>query len=275
MNSLSKRGYLSLTTRIWPDIFKLDDKVIVVTGAGLIGSKIIKILAEAGAKVIISDIDEQVGERLEDEFKKKNFVDIVFKKSDITKEESVNSIIKYCIKEYNRIDAWVNTAYPQTEDWGDSNITSYSIWKKNVTMHLGGYFISSIKAAETMRKQKYGSIINLSSIYGITAPDFSIYEGTDIKNEIPYAAIKGGINMLTKYIATYYGKYNIRANVIAPGGVFNNQPEPFPSNYKKRVPLNRMATPEDIAGPVLFLISDAASYITGHILVVDGGWTVW
>ena len=125
-----------------------------------------------------------------------------------------------------------------------------------------------------MKQQKSGSIINFSSIYGINAPDFSVYNGTDIDMPIAYAEIKGGINMLTKYIASKYGKFNVRANIIAPGGVFDNQQEIFVKNYENKVPLKRMANLKDIVGPVIFLLSEAASYITGHILIVDGGWTI-
>jgi len=264
-----------LISKIWPDKFKLDNKNVVVTGAGLIGSSVIKGLAEAGAKVIISEIDEKVGRNLEAIFKSEN-LDVVFKKMDITNEKSVDIFLKESNKEFKRIDAWVNAAYPRTSDWGNKDqLINFNSWKENVNMHLGGYYITSIKAAELMKKQNSGCIINFSSIYGINAPDFSIYEGTNITTPISYVAIKGGINMLTKYIASYYGKYNIRANVIAPGGVFDNQLKTFVNNYIKKVPLGRMATPEDIAGPVIFLVSDAASYITGQIIVVDGGWTVY
>ena len=125
-----------------------------------------------------------------------------------------------------------------------------------------------------MKKQNKGSIINFSSIYGVSAPDFKIYKGTELSMDITYAVIKGGINMLTKYLASFYGEYNIRANVIAPGGVFDNQAEKFVMNYTKNVPLGRMALPEDIVGAVIFLMSEAASYITGQILLIDGGWTI-
>jgi NAD(P)-dependent dehydrogenase (short-subunit alcohol dehydrogenase family) len=264
-----------LTIKYWPDLFKLDNRVVVVTGAGLIGSQVIKGLAEAGAKVIIGEINKQIGEKLEIEYKASN-LDVIFKHLDITSEESIDALIKHCIQEFKKIDAWINTAYPHTENWNEKyELLDYKAFKENVEVHLGGYFITSIKAAEAMKKQGKGCIINFGSTYGVTAPDFSIYEGTDIMNELPYAAIKGGINMVTKYLATYYAKYNIRANVIAPGGVFDNQPEPFLTNYNKKVPLNRMAQVSDIVGPVIFLVSDAASYITGQILLVDGGWTAW
>ncbi len=263
-----------MTIKTIPGMFKINDKVIIITGVGLIGSVVLKAIAEAGAKVIFCDINKSKGKEIESEYKKEG-LNVSFKELDITSEDSVNEVIDFCISKFERIDSWINIAYPRSQDWGNHNILEYKSWKENVNKHLGGYYITSIKAAEIMKVQGYGCLLNFSSIYGITAPDFKIYEGTDMTNPIAYTAIKGGINMFTKYIAAYYGKYNVRANVIAPGGVFDNQPEPFYTNYKKRVPLNRMARPEDMVGPVIFLVSDASTYITGQVIAVDGGWTIW
>ena len=264
-----------MTFKYWPNLFKLDNRVIIITGAGLIGSEVIRGLAEVGAKVIIGEIDEKLGKKIEKEYNGNN-LDVIFRKLDIANEESVNSLMEFCINNFQRIDALVNTAFPRTKDWNDKELLyNFNSYKDNINMHLGGYYLTTIKAAEVMKKQKKGSIINFGSTYGIVAPDFSIYEGTQMTNKLPYAIIKGGINMLTKYISTLYGAYNVRANVLCPGGVFDNQPEPFVSNYIKKTPLKRMAKPEDLVGPVIFLISDASSYITGHILMVDGGWTTW
>lgn len=264
-----------MTIEFWNNIFNLEDKVIIVTGAGLIGTAIIKALAASGAKVFFTRQNEKKGEELVANLHKEN-LSVDFKKMDISDTKSVNDFINYCLKKFGRIDGWVNTAYPRTKDWGiKANLTNFEYWKENVNLHLGGYYLTSIKAAEIMKEQRSGSIVNFGSIYGVSAPDFSIYEGTKMTVPIPYSAIKGGINMLTKYIATYYGKYNIRANVIAAGGIFDNQPSSFVENYNKKVPLGRMGTPEDLIGPTIFLISDASKYITGQILMVDGGWTTW
>ncbi len=263
-----------MTIKTSLDLFKLQNKVLIVTGAGLIGSEIIKGLAEAGAKVIIAEYDDVKGKTLEKKCKSSN-LDVEFKKIDITNEESVNETIDDTKKSYGKIDAWINTAYPRTKDWGKKEqLLNYNSWKKNVELHLGGYYLTSIKVAEVMKEQKFGSIINFSSIYGINAPDFSIYENTEMTTPIPYVAIKGGIISLTKYIASYYGKYNIRANVIAPGGVFDNQPDEFVRRYIQRVRLGRMANPIDIVGPAIFLVSEASSYVTGQVLIIDGGWTI-
>lgn len=124
-----------------------------------------------------------------------------------------------------------------------------------------------------MRTSKKGSIINLGSTYGIVAPDFSIYDGLDMITPATYAAVKGGIINLTRFLASYYGKDGIRVNCISPGGIENHQPEQFICRYESKTPLRRMGTPQDVAGAAVFLASEASSYVTGHNLVVDGGWT--
>ena len=125
-----------------------------------------------------------------------------------------------------------------------------------------------------MVKQKTGSVVNIASTYGIVAPDFTIYDGTEMTSPAAYAAIKGGIINMTKYFASYLGKHNVRFNCVSPGGIFDNQNPIFVANYEKKVPLKRMGKPVDIAPSISFLLSDDAGYITGHNLVVDGGWTI-
>ena len=265
-------GCLILTNDIFPDKFLLKGKTAVVTGgAGLIGKSVSLGLAQAGAKVYIADIDKNTGTKLEKQNKNLNWIEI-----DITDVNSVKSCIEKIVKKEKKIDILVNCAYPRTSDWSTKfeNI-KYESWKKNVDIHLNSYFICCQQVAKQMKKQKSGSIINLGSIYGVVGPDFSIYDGTNLTMPAAYSAIKGGIITFTKYLATYYAKYGIRANVICPGGIFDNQSKSFVKKYEEKTPMKRMGMPEEIVGPVIFLASDAASYITGHILIVDGGWTAW
>ena len=251
--------------------FDLSGKIAVVAGAaGLIGAEAARGLSDAGADVVVADIDKAKGTALAGRLGKAEFY-----KLDITQEASIKNIVKSVHKKYGRIDVWVNCAYPRTADWGDRlESIRYASWKKNMDMQLGGCFISSRAIAEYMKRQKYGSIVNFASIYGIKAPDFSVYDGTKMTVPAAYSALKAGIINFTRYLAAYYGKYNIRANCISPGGVFNKQPDSFVDKYCRKTPLGRMAVPEDIAGAVIFLSSDAAGYVTGHNLVVDGGWSI-
>lgn len=140
-------------------------------------------------------------------------------------------------------------------------------------MHLSSYSWISRKICLIMKNQKGGSLINFGSIYGEVGANFNIYKGTKMTSAFAYSAIKGGIANLSRYLASYFGEYNVRVNTICPGGIFDNQDKTFVKNYETQTPLKRMGKPEDIAPTVLFLASDASSYITGAIIMVDGGWT--
>jgi len=256
-------------------IFNLRGRVAVVTGgAGLIGKELVRGLAESGAVVICAELDGKRGKATADRLKKGG-LDVDFQRLDITDERSVARLIRSLDKRFGRIDIWVNNAYPKTKNWGTpfEKFPARS-WKRNVDMHLNGYFICCQKVAEYMRSKRRGSIINFASTYGIVGPDFSIYKDTEMTVPGPYSAIKGGMVIFTRYLASYYGKYNVRVNSVSPGGVFDGQPRTFVKRYAAKTPLGRMAKGEDIVGGVLYLASDAARYVTGHNLVIDGGWTV-
>ena len=244
-------------------MFSIKNKIIVVTGGeGLLGKQMISTFRENGAIAISVDIN----------FEQQGVDDFVM---DISSENSVNSVVDIIINKYNRIDGWVNNAYPRTNDWSNKfeNILLES-WRKNVDMHMNGYFLCCKVVLEKMKKQGFGSLINMSSIYGLIGPDFTIYEGTEMTMPAAYSAIKGGLNNLTRYLASYYGKYQVRINTISPGGIYDNQPESFVNNYNNKVPLKRMGNPKDIVPAICFLITDESSYITGHNLVIDGGWSI-
>ena len=252
----------------------IKNKVCVITGGGKIGKVLALGLHEAGAKVIIGESDISKICDLKKEFIEK-FIDIEVENLDISNETSVINFIVYLKKTFNRVDAWINTAFPKHPDWGKNNICSRGMFNWNVERHLWGYYDTSSKIANLMMKdQGFGSVINFGSIYGVNAPDFSIYEKTSIKMPIVYAMIKGAINMMSKYLASYYGKHGIRFNVISPGGIFENQDSRFIENYQKKTVLGRMASEDDIVGLVMFLISDASSYITGQNILIDGGFTI-
>ncbi len=241
----------------------LKDKIIVVVGgSGLLGKEFVKQINASDGFAINADID------VENALEKGTF------HCNITEEASLKVLIAAVLKKYGRIDGWVNSAYPRTKDWGQGiDEIDFDSWRKNVDMHMNSYFISSKLAVDAMLPNKKGSIINISSIYGVVGPDFTVYEGTTMTSSVIYAAIKGGINNFTRFMASYYGKANIRVNTLSPGGIFDNQNPIFVGNFNNKVPMKRMGRPEDIAPGVVYLLSDAASYVTGHNLIIDGGWT--
>jgi NAD(P)-dependent dehydrogenase (short-subunit alcohol dehydrogenase family) len=172
------------------------------------------------------------------------------------------------------VDGLVNNAYPRTIDWGNKfEDINYHSWQQNVDWQLNSYFLFTQQISIIMMNQKYGSIVTMSSVYGIVGPDFSVYSGTEMTMPAAYSAIKGGLVNFTRYLASYLGQYNVRANTVSPGGIFDNQNVTFVENYSSKVPMRRMGTPDDISPSVVFLLSNESKYITGQDLAVDGGWT--
>ena len=256
----------------------IKDKTIIITGgAGLLGSAFSKACAEYGANVVIVDIDERKANKLIAQIKKETgYNNTIFQKCDITDTNDIQKLINRALNTFEKIDALVNNAYPRNKNYGGKfEDVSYEDFCENVNMHLGGYFLMTKEISKVMMKQNYGNIVNMASIYGFSAPRFEIYEGTDVTMPVEYAAIKGAIINLTRYLASYLGKYNIRVNAISPGGVFNNQPESFVKKYSEKVVLGkRMANTDDIVGVLIFLLSDASKYMTGQNIMVDGGFTL-
>lgn len=241
----------------------LENKIIIVTGgSGLIG------------KAIVKDIEINGGIAINAEISVETNIDKHEVYCDITNRESINELVKLVVDKFGRIDGLVNNAYPRTKDWGNKfeDITSQG-WQQNVDMQMNSVFNFSQEILKIMKEQQFGSIVNITSIYGVVGNDFTVYKGTNLTSAAAYSAIKGGIINFTRYLASYYGRNNIRVNCVSPGGIFDNQNPIFVKNYEEKVPMGRMGTPDDIAPSVTFLLSENAKYITGQNLIVDGGWT--
>lgn len=244
---------------------QLENKVILVTGgSGLLGKSIVTNIESQGGIAINLDIN----------IDKSSSIDSHNVFCDITNSDSIAACFKSIHDHFGRIDGLVNNAYPRTKDWGNKfEDVSPQSWAKNVEMQLNPTFYLSQEVSKYMVESKKGSIVNIASIYGVVGNDFTVYDGTDMTSPAAYAAIKGGIINFTKYMASYLGKHGVTVNCVSPGGIFDNQNPTFVANFEHKVPLNRMGRPDDISPAVSFLLSDGASYITGHNLLVDGGWT--
>lgn len=255
------------------ELFSLKGKcAVVIGGAGKIGFPMGEALAEAGADVCIVSTNEEhytsAAKKLQEQgLSAEGFL------MDQSNEASVKACLEKIKARFKTPDVLVNCGVerPMKKYFEDSAES----WDRSMAVNARGLFLACRVFGKAMQAHGGGSIINVSSIYGLVAPDPQLYEGTDIHQTEPdYPYTKGGMNMFSKYLASFFAKDKVRVNCIAPGGFFNNQPEPFLSRYIKKVPLGRMAYHDDLKGIVAFLASDASSYVTGTVIPVDGGFTI-
>jgi len=255
----------------------LNNKIVVITGgAGLIGQEFVKAVVEKDGIAIIADINEEQGKSVKESLSKElNTKNIDFVQLDITSKESLKKCIKYLDDKYGKINALVNNAYPRNKNYGKHFFdVEYDDFVQNVGLNLGGYFTTSQQFAKYFQKQGYGNIVNISSIYGVVAPKFEIYEGTIMTVPVEYASIKSALMHLTKYMAKYFKGMNIKVNTLSPGGIFDNQPEPFVNAYKKECLNKGMLDKNDLKGTLVYLLSDMSQYVNGQNIVVDDGFSL-
>ena len=252
----------------------LKNKVVVITGgAGLIGKEFVKAVVENSGIAIIADINEEIGLKVKEDLSNElNSTNIDFIKLDITSKDSLNECIQYLNNKYKRIDALVNNAYPRNKNYGKHFFdVEYSDFVENTGLNLGGYFTASQQFGLYFQKQGYGNIVNISSIYGVVAPKFEVYENTTMTMPVEYAAIKSGLIHLTKYMAKYFKGINIKVNALSPGGILNNQPKDFLEKYKEQCLNKGMLDKSDMKGTLVYLLSDMSKYVNGQNIVVDDG----
>lgn len=242
--------------------FSIKDKIIVVAGgAGLLGKEFVEFIVENGGVAVVADIKNEYT------IDGADFIEL-----NITSRESIDDLIEKTSKKYGKIDAFINSAYPRNKQYGAKfENVAYSDFCENVNLHLGGYFLASQRFSLFFKKQGYGNIINLASIYGVVPPIFELYEGTKMSLPIEYAAIKSAIIHITKYMAAYFKGSNIRFNCISPGGILDGQPEKFLAKYDSNCLSKGMLDRSDLNGTVLYLLSDASKYVNGQNIIVDDG----
>jgi len=265
------------------NLFNLKNKTVILTGsAGRLGTRFAHVLSAAGANVVLVDIEKFNNKKLEQELIAKYGTNPIALDIDISKQTDVTKLAKKVLSKYDKIDVLINNAHfiPRDHPKRDAPFEEYplELWDKTITTNLRGLFLCCQKIGKTMLTQKKGVIINISSIYGITGADQRIYGKSRLNSPAFYAATKGAMVNLTRYLAAYWQGKNIRVNTLTLGGVFDDklhQDRSFIKNYSKKTILGRMAQKEDYDGPLLFLASDASSYVTGTNLIVDGGWTAW
>ena len=253
----------------------LKNKTIIVTGgAGLIGSEIVKTVLFSGGNVIIADNNIESANNLVSSLPKEHNRHLLVVNTDITNKESISKMINTAINHFpNDLYGLVNNAYPKTHDFNKPFFeVEYETFCKNLNMHLGGYFLMSQMFSKHLIQNKLnGLILNISSIYGVIAPKFSIYEGTKLTTGPEYPCIKSAIIHLTKYMAQLLKKNGIRINCISPGGIFANQPESFLKAYHEESGLKGILNPDDINSTIAYLLNPASAFVTGQNIVVDDG----
>jgi len=260
-------------------------KTIIVFGAlGLIGRHVSKYLAENACNLVITDLDKNGCTKFSSELSKYE-VPILCKSCDITSERSLRELLEATKKRFGNVDSVINCSTYSSQDTlsVSARFEDYKLseWQKMLSVNLDGPFLLSKVFGTSMAESGLGgSIILLSSIYGFLGTDQSIYDSVNTlkkrhNNPASYSASKGGVISLAKYLAAYWGKENIRVNVLSLGGIYNNQDEKFVKNYSKRVPMKRMGDLEELNGAIKFLLIDDSSYFTGQNLIVDGGLSVW
>lgn len=266
--------------------FSLQGKTAIVTGgAGILGSHFCKGLASAGANIAVVDINVERADELASEITNDYGGKAIAVFCDVTSEQSVKEMVVAVKAEFGQINILHNNAAGKSSNLEAffAPFEDYDLeqWKEIMSTNLDSMFIVAKHVGKAMKEQGTGgSIIQTSSIYGVMAPDNRIYEGSyyldrEINTPAIYSASKGGVVALTKYLATYWAKDGIRVNTITPGGVESGQNETFKKNYANRIPLGRMAQAEEMVGALIYLASDASSYVTGHNILVDGGLSAW
>lgn len=257
--------------------FRLDGKVVVVTGAlGFLGTHYTAALAGAGANVVVADLDDDCCRRRADELTKQGLPSALGVGTDVARKASVEELVARTVAQFGRLDVVVNNAAARSPHFmAPFEEFPVADWEQVLAVNLTGVFLVAQAAGRRMLAQGRGVIVNVASHYGVVGPDFRIYPDTGISTPPVYTASKAGIIGLTRYLATYWAGKNIRVNCLSPGGVYNDHSAEFVKNYSSRVPLGRMAEPGEMGQALLFLASEASSYLNGHNLVVDGGWTAW
>lgn len=270
-------------------LFDLSGRVAIITGgAGLLGLQHAEAIAEAGGIAVLWDIKEDAAREEALRIQKTFGTDCMCMKVDITNPDNIKLALNEILDKYVRVDILINNAAndpkvktDQDESWSRLENFALELWDNDIRVGLTGAFLCSQIIGTYMAQHGGGVILNIASDLGIIAPDQRIYQEPGLPAEqqpvkpVTYSVVKHGIIGLTKYMATYWADKNVRVNAIAPGGIYASQPEEFVKRLTNLIPLGRMAKKDEYKAAVLFLVTDASSYMTGATLIIDGGRTCW
>ena len=262
------------------ELMNLEGRTALITGgAGHLGRTFAETVLELGGNVAILDIDQERCSRTASELRNEFDGEVCFSVADLESEAEIVAAVEDVLSRVGRLDILVNNAAFA----GDSDLTGWTgaldrqtpdTWRRAMEVNLTSVFVLVRLLADELGRNGTGTIINISSIYGALGPDMRLYEDTKMGNPAAYAASKGGLIQLTRWLATVLAP-GVRVNSISPGGISRGQPASFVSRYEQRTPLGRLATEEDLKGAMAFLASDLSAYVTGQDILVDGGWSAW
>ena len=258
----------------------LQGRVALITGGGgHVGAMMCKALAELGAAIVVLDVMEEscanVARRIHETYNVETLPLVI----DVADEKALRSVPETVLASFGRLDILINCAAlvgtSELKGWASPFLEQRSdTWRLAMEVNLTAPFVLVQACAQALAVSGHGAVVNIGSIYGMVGPDMRLYENMPVGNPAAYAASKGGLLQLTRWLATVLAP-EVRVNAITPGGVWRDQPKDFHERYAASTPLRRMATEEDLKGAVAYLASDLSAYVTGHNLVVDGGWTAW
>ena len=272
------------------NLFSLSGKIVVITGAaGLLGEKHAEVVAAYGGTPVLLDLSQTAVDVLAEKLNKQYKTDAIGFSIDITNESKVELLSNEVFKRFGKIDGLVNNAAnnPKVEATSEKNFSRLenfplNIWEQDIAVGLtGSYLCIKYFGFQISQNKDGGSIVNISSDLGVMAPDQRLYEEEGVADSqqnvkpVTYSVVKSGMIGLTRYLATYWADKNVRCNAMCPGGVENGQPESFLNKVHSRIPMNRLAQPNEYQGTLLWMLSDASSYLNGAIISVDGGRTTW
>jgi NAD(P)-dependent dehydrogenase (short-subunit alcohol dehydrogenase family) len=272
------------------NLFSLSGKIVVITGAvGLLGEKHAEAVAAYGGTPVLLDLSQTAVDLLAEKLNKQYRVNAVGFSVDITDEDQVRITSNDVCKKFGKVDGLVNNAAnnPKVEATSEKNFSRLEnfpldMWEQDIAVGLtGSYLCTKYFGFLISQNKDGGSIVNISSDLGVMAPDQRLYEEEGVERDqqnvkpVTYSVVKSGMIGLTKYIATYWADKNVRCNAMCPGGIENGQPENFLNKVHSRIPMNRLAQPNEYQGTLLWMLSDASSYLNGAVISVDGGRTTW
>jgi NAD(P)-dependent dehydrogenase (short-subunit alcohol dehydrogenase family) len=273
------------------EMFRLEGKVAIITGgAGLLGKQHAAAIAEAGGRPVLADLSAAAASAAVDHISQAHGIEGLGIGVDITQKSAVETMVDSVLRRFGRIDILINNA-ALTVKGGSDRAREYfapfedyplDFWEKALQVNLTGLFLCSQAVGRVMVKQRSGVMLNIASDVGNISPDHRIYEGVvnpytklPFNTPIAYATTKAAVINFTRYLATYWADKAIRVNCLSPGGVYNDHEAQFVKNVTYRIPLGRMAKVDEYKGAILFMVSDASSYMTGTNLIIDGGRTAW